>query len=369
MDECFSQNPGVLQDCIYKFVPTSNAIGQEMKRISRKNPPRFVGHLLSKTRASNILNHLHKQGTNIFPHQVSELGTSPAENINKSLRRYYQYTDDDIAKMVKMGRVFTLKELDQLLNPEEQESSSDSETEESSSEDDSESLSSTNSRVESEKDQASTHTKDKTFITSVDIVEKPSSTTSSSGNTDANSGTNLPNNIQASVRALRHALSNPVSFERVSEASYSVATFAYKRRLKQVLPRYALPDGLRKQIAGNKRAGPLPPVGVKEKTHGPQLHVMNQEMADLKNRMQILEKNISEVLASPTISKIPKSTLLVNQVKDNFERIQYKYTKEALKNMFEEKNEAETKYLGQVVERFDDQVLQRKMEESEGDTT
>ncbi|KAJ3075525.1 hypothetical protein HK102_005579 [Quaeritorhiza haematococci] len=56
----------------------------------------------------------------------------------------------------------------------------------------------------------------------------------------------LPSSIQASIRALRHALNNPISYWRVWEASYARPTFASsKRRLKTVTPRYHLPQGVR----------------------------------------------------------------------------------------------------------------------------
>ncbi|KAJ3401475.1 hypothetical protein HDV05_000425 [Chytridiales sp. JEL 0842] len=48
----------------------------------------------------------------------------------------------------------------------------------------------------------------------------------------------LPSNIQASLRALRHALSNPISYWRVLEDSYAKPTFASTIRWKDVHSRY-----------------------------------------------------------------------------------------------------------------------------------
>ncbi|KAJ3224114.1 hypothetical protein HK099_000225 [Clydaea vesicula] len=294
---------GSIDENYYKLVQTNinfnkildpvseNKSLKQIKIIKKKDLKKnFIGHMLTKNKAGTILHSLFKKGVKLFPHNVQNFETLKDQksknliNGGRNTRRKYKYTDDDIAKMIQIGRIFTLKELNSLTEEEdcniqknptaEQQKDSDllnndnicDTTEVSQSE---MHIDNQNNEIECEvqaidENEAQNFSKeydvmydskqvDETFITGVHItggnegakpLEEPNNDFSDDSEDDLEEEeetydtSDLPVTIQASLKALRHALNNPVSYERVKEASYVQPTFAYKRKLRDVQSRY-----------------------------------------------------------------------------------------------------------------------------------
>ena len=80
-----------LDDHIYKI---SN---HKMKLSSKRPPIDFTGHMLVKGNASSILKHLFENGTDIVGVATIK------EQKNSFKRREFKYTEEDIARMIKIG--------------------------------------------------------------------------------------------------------------------------------------------------------------------------------------------------------------------------------------------------------------------------
>jgi hypothetical protein len=276
--------------------------------------------------------------------------------------------------MIKMGRVFTLKELGRILNPENK-GSDDEGLDEGGSD--------TEDHPEPTRKQTSTSTSAsfknragsallpeppqtnaaKTFITDVEIKSEPVFHCDSDSDDSLDiedredEGMNpiLPNTLQESIRALRHALNNPNSYERVHETSYSQHTFAHKRRLRLVRPRYALPPTMKKKIATPiiPPLKKLPPLsksgeGFRKMDAFAEMHL---DMKTVEGKLQVVETNLNAVLARPVTLATRgrksvvvrdvgyKGKALLKDVQETYERIQTQYTAEALEKMLGRKVE------------------------------
>jgi hypothetical protein len=321
---------------------------------------------------ATIINHMKKAGKNAFPHHVQEVKSSADKH---NARRNVHYTDQDIDKMIKMGRVFTLKELGRILNPENKGSDDDdSDNVESDKEDppevEEQSSTSTSASFKNRAGSAllpEPSNEPKTFITDVKIITDESAFNCDSDSNDSldiedreDEGMNptLPTTLQESIRALRHALNNPNSYERVHETSYSQHTFAYKRRLRLVMPRYALPPTMAKkagksEIPAPRLAKKLPPLnklgqGFRKMDAFAE---MQMDMKEVEGKLHMVEANLDAVLSRPVTLKHRgrktfvvkdenfKGKKLLQDVRETYERIQTQYTAEALDKMLGRKVE------------------------------
>ncbi|KAJ3387102.1 X-ray radiation resistance-associated protein 1 [Lobulomyces angularis] len=431
---------GSIDENYYKLVQTNinfnkildpvseNKSLKQIKIIKKKDLKKnFIGHMLTKNKAGTILHSLFKKGVKLFPHNVQNFETLKDQksknliNGGRNTRRKYKYTDDDIAKMIQIGRIFTLKELNSLTEEEdcniqknptaEQQKDSDllnndnicDTTEVSQSE---MHIDNQNNEIECEvqaidENEAQNFSKeydvmydskqvDETFITGVHItggnegakpLEEPNNDFSDDSEDDLEEEeetydtSDLPVTIQASLKALRHALNNPVSYERVKEASYVQPTFAYKRKLRDVQSRYSLPESLRKPDNFSHKI-PLPPQTlppIPPKLHNvrdvipsnyfrpnskfnknPNFNNISNncssgtyknrtldEFEDMKNllsnvdeKLDIIETKLDNILGNEKLKKyLPQGAILLNEVKISYEKIQKNYMREALEVM------------------------------------
>lgn len=397
-DSVYSSKKGALDEHIYKYVASNDAVGMKMKKvpraredntmqIPRKNAAKFSGHMLAKRPMATIINHLKREGKRAFPHNVQEIkDMDTAGAADRNQRRRVHYTDDEIAKMIKMGRVFTLNELGRILNPANKtgdEGDDDDDDEDTESDEEQDYTSS--SRRQSTATSASFRQRAgsallgnpedesagaKTFITGVNIEQgndvnalqdSCDSDEESMDIKDDESGLPpVPPTIQESIRALKLALTNPASYERVHETSYSQHTFVYRRRLREVLPRYSLPPS--KTHARRQTAPILPPSRAKAKILPPlsrsglgfrrlpadAFAEMQQDMQMVEDKLRLVETNLNSVLGKPLTraergrrrvvvkDDVYKGKSLMKDVRETYERIQREYTAAALDNMAEE---------------------------------
>lgn len=219
---------------LYKIVPSTtpfpNSIGSKPVRlVSRVHNPHFIGKVLSKR--PTIMTY-----TNSLKYKVDPTAKLYDPKLRGITRRNFEYTDDDIKGMIRLGRIYTLGELEEMLKGNEvfetkQNEVCIEETEKDEKEEKNE--------QEGNKDEYEPEAKDNTFITSVHIKESKKSikfndqmmyqesTPEVSENADTDEeeeddeSTDYPATIQQSIKALRFALAHPVSYERVKNVSYA----------------------------------------------------------------------------------------------------------------------------------------------------
>ncbi|KAJ3119313.1 hypothetical protein HK098_005596 [Nowakowskiella sp. JEL0407] len=226
--------------------------------------PHFIGHILkspagailhrnrSEMEVSFKMHHMMKHqrnnkndnqhGTAIenenierpYPHKVSESELGQVK-FRKTLRRNFEYTDEYVKKIIRMGRILTLSELETLSHPRCNESIS--EDDHSSKDLNSESMESPN--LEYKPDEV-----DNTFLTGIYITEKSNEQKSRidekkiqklidfEDDFEVYDNYKPPHNIQQSLRELRYALSNPVSYWRTVDATYTKPTLACLEKYK-----------------------------------------------------------------------------------------------------------------------------------------
>ncbi|KAJ1558311.1 hypothetical protein HK096_002329, partial [Nowakowskiella sp. JEL0078] len=244
--------------------------------------PHFIGHILKSPAGAILhhhrnemahhfrLNHLAAHGSDgvntedfnpvTFPHRVlnDRLG-DPA--LRRTVRREYKYSDDDVKRIVQMGRILTLKELERLT------------TDQAGAECGTELLDDSAMRekgvgieddeiVDDSKDNGLEYgleydpdVVDETFITGVHILERPDrkilkdkipeqqnsyQKRPSKKVKKSRKEKDLPKTIQQSLRALRYALANPMSYWR--EESYTNTTLASRERTAGIKSPNLKPD-------------------------------------------------------------------------------------------------------------------------------
>ncbi|KAJ3295840.1 X-ray radiation resistance-associated protein 1 [Borealophlyctis nickersoniae] len=279
-DTCYQEPPTLLEDNYYALAPTSK--GPSIRVFHRKRHAQTMD-TYSPSPASRFLGHVHRKGgppsihplNHVASHTVSNAGDPYAwglPRVTRALRRAYHYSDDDIMRIIKEGTIPSAKELVRYAKRRERDMRRHDMDEDDSdySEGWPESQHSVRlaplkgdhgelrrDTVEPSDMFYDPEAKDDTFLTGVHITgglarpRQPSSSGYSSrsltdsaisggeeeGDSDAtqdeDDGFPLPSGIQASVRALRHALSNPVSYWRIVEESYAKPTFASKRRVTE----------------------------------------------------------------------------------------------------------------------------------------
>lgn len=189
----------------------------------------------------------------------------------RQLRRDFKLTDEDIKNIIDSGTIPNIKKLIKLRNERLKEKNILEEDEEENQTNSINREKDITDRIENINDerklQYDPEIKDNTFITGVHITggqmndfEEDSGSDISWGNNSLSESDEseieeyaleniLPNNIQASVRALRHALKNPVSYWRVLEDSYLKPTISSisKAKYEAVKEQYR-----QQQIAENK---------------------------------------------------------------------------------------------------------------------
>ncbi|KAI9204488.1 uncharacterized protein BJ171DRAFT_107322 [Polychytrium aggregatum] len=277
-DPVFQAPPSVLENTIYSLAPQHSG-GFRLKYHKRS---KFTGKIL-KGKAGAIF---HARGLDEpLKHRVEELKLTT----HGRLRREYKYTEDDIRGMIKAGRIMELKEIQQVLDRQRLDSDQDPDQDgaEPGSFDSFDQPAEPSELPRPESAAAdglhyNPEAKDSTFLTGVHITgslgpdPRDSTKPADLSGTGTGMGTDtvphgdvvppseyssepsdvesepyseteseedtvpLPTGIQAATRALRHALANPISYWRVVEATYARPTFASKKRLREVLPRYLL---------------------------------------------------------------------------------------------------------------------------------
>lgn len=349
----------------------------------------------------------------------------PFQESKANLRRDFKYGEEDVNRMIQMGRIYTLKELEELMGSQESlgtdgsgETSSQASAdandpsfltgltlaeigdekilEESSSDNDANGATAGGGKTNGVYDPFAF---DETFITGVHITDSTYGSSekgkgeswmdewedmdssdeneSDSASTAANLPI-LPSTIQLSIRALRHAMYNPVSYERVQEASYAQPTFAYRRKLRSVGPRFNLPRyevGLR-QTGGyydhqnvitntprweiGKKKSMLPPLyssstaatgtgtwgnsmgygGGYQHRAANEFEEMSNMMNQVDERLNVIEANLSTVLGDQQLRKrLPLTKSLLNEVRRVYDRIEKEYTEEAYEKLHQEELE------------------------------
>lgn len=159
--------------------------------------------------------------------------------IDRQLRRKFKLNDEDIKNIVHSGKIPNIKKLLKLRKvSEKQEDEEEDDNDESSNNGNELPFESQNKELQDIHYDPSK--KDETFLTGVHITggqenQKSDSDSALSWTDSENESFSdeeyftasvMPSTIQASVRALRHALNNPVSYWRVMEDSYLKPTIS-----------------------------------------------------------------------------------------------------------------------------------------------
>ena len=183
--------------------------------------------------------------------------------------------------------------------------------------------------------------RDETFITSVNISEDSQfkDEVEESYPTDIP----LPLTLRDSIKALRIALKNPASYERVKDASFTKETYAFKRRLAEIRPRFDLPESLRR--VGEPRQT-LPPIKSKEtrrikekaaiRPQKDEFLEMKQNMKMVDEKLELLEANLATIMKSKVLEKQLAASLLSRDVKTRYNEIQEEFMNEALQEIQKE---------------------------------
>lgn len=166
----------------------------------------------------------------------------------RKLRRNFKLGDEDIKNIIESGTIPKIKQLIKLRKSKLQNSIKETDNNAINNDiDDHHEQHDHNGDIRYDPEH-----KDETFLTSVhitggqtrqpDIEDDPGSDISWNENNESDDESEneeylvdniLPNNIQSSVRALSHALKNPVSYWRVMESSYLKPTFCSVSKVKK----------------------------------------------------------------------------------------------------------------------------------------
>lgn len=265
-------NPFNLFSSIYKitivdlpktqFVPHTNVLyavaptryGPAVVRMTKtKEIPRSIGQILRRNAPTLVKGNRHVVHRRVSGTLDSELRESYQE---RQTRRAYSFTEEDIMNIIQMGTIPRIKELrvfadirEEMKAERRRQMGVDGLAE---STDNNRPKTVEEPKVEQKKVTFDSTKKDATFITGVHITQQMPETVGSqaakkvtpaesdSDSEDAHSDNEqmqqhiLPLNIQGAVRALKHALSNPVSYWRIMEESYLRPTAASHNRFKEV---------------------------------------------------------------------------------------------------------------------------------------
>ncbi|KAJ3382258.1 X-ray radiation resistance-associated protein 1 [Entophlyctis sp. JEL0112] len=110
----------------------------------------------------------------------------------------------------------------------------------------------------------------------------------------------LPTSIQASIRALRHALSNPVSYWRIAETSYAKPTFAHIVRVKDAAV-------TRKAVRRQKGLEAIPEDGEDNVNYGEEAIVMQKSLQRYRRGLSAGSEAKSESSSVAEANMMPES--------------------------------------------------------------
>ncbi|KAI8920314.1 hypothetical protein DFJ77DRAFT_237701 [Powellomyces hirtus] len=346
------------------------------------------------TAASKFLSHVHRKnapptisaGHIVASHTVDDpcdaRGFTNAGEKRRT-RRAYTFTDEDLKEIVRRGYIPDVEELMQFAEEREREKwGEDNEVDGDDGSDESGSNAGDGARWAHTPEenagnqlQYDPNARDSTFITGVHItggldaaestpsspppqsyISTPPRTPSPFTETpEEDDTTPLPRGLPASLRALRHALSNPLSSWTPIPKAYTHHTVASTRkaRLEERGPRGKRLESvpMRKHMLNGGEAMPawsnhgpahLPrlknthaPAGKPIRINNDEFAQMNQMMRGVNERIQIVEENLASLLdpirPSPNQKLLlPPSRHLLQRVQEEYTRIEHMYTVAAL---------------------------------------
>ncbi|KAJ3187862.1 hypothetical protein HDU85_006255 [Gaertneriomyces sp. JEL0708] len=308
--------------------------------------PKFLSHLNRKNAPPSV-----RPGHHIVKHVIDEPEQRNHDSLDaRSVRRMYRYTDDDIAAIIRSGRIPDVEEIGSILGKADEDGDMDIAPTP---------MDGSDSKFLEEPEDATglqflPGAQDDTFITgvhitgSLNVINRPVASDGGYESGDENDDIEcpLPNNIRASIRALRHALSNPVSYWRVLEETYATPTAASERRkhlntgdnvsrqqfaagdqleiparIEERVRSSGYSPGRGSGIARAKDSGRWVP---KDEFEG-----MRDMMTKVDDKLTMIETSLSAVLTNPRLSRyIPKSRRLLDEIQQQYERIEAQYTAE-----------------------------------------
>ncbi|TPX72153.1 hypothetical protein SpCBS45565_g00525 [Spizellomyces sp. 'palustris'] len=357
---------------------------------------------IKKPSASSFLSHIHRKnappaiqpGHNVAPHTVSEVHTPLSAFATRRMRRGYRYTEEDVKKIIRRGRIPDIGELVEMSGRRERGTESDDEQDE-------EADISSNVEESPPEFQSSEHVlhydpsaNDPTFLTGVHITSTsnpqlpfssshlsfqstsspPEYPDSADSEPDEDTSYLFPNTISASLRALRYALTSPSSYWRAIEKPYEHHTFSSIRKHAQRHRKITALTSPKKSMGrwrGNEEAtqevraqgvqGLIPGLdtaSVEGQNPLPRLHTpsaitsmqkyraarkwrpkdefaeMREVMERVDERIKVVEANLATLLKTPAptghLKLIPQSRKLLQEVQHEYDRIERMYNVAAI---------------------------------------